>query len=153
MGYDGPPNIATLRIPPRGELNYNKQQTEYTHMKITLPAITPGEWISHGDGDMVYQLNEDGTNRFSLWQHGGYIRQSKRGDGIKIKTSEEEVAANTQAIAALPELLEAIKSTLESLAGEIADQLTGDECSQLGIYDIINTLQNSLERAGATIED
>lgn len=124
-------------------------------MKITLPAITPGEW-KQLDENFIYALNEDGTNRFDLQVRTGYARQAKGRDwvnkSLSIRTSGEEISANTQAISALPELLHNLSKTLEWLNNMDGTQILMKIGNEQAI-DIIEGAKKALLKAGATIED
>lgn len=79
---------------------------------------TKGPWLTV-DEDFVYALNEDGTNRFDCRVNGGYVKYDRIYRDRNVRTSEEEVAANTALIAAAPELYEALdhaKHLLEEYA-------------------------------------
>lgn len=99
------------------------------------------------DGNFVYNLNEDGTNRFDFWIRSGYERQPKGpGRDESIHTTREEVEANTQAISALPELLETASWALSHLNMLYPNGCNGEDA-------MLTALKQSLLKAGATIED
>lgn len=75
---------------------------------------TPGPWRSAET--IVWALDETGTvNRFCAAVCGGYVLHSERAGG-SIRTSAEELAANTRLIAAAPQLLEALEEAEKDLA-------------------------------------
>ena len=73
-------------------------------------SYTRGPWLL--DNMTVYALDETGScNRFSAQVQWGFKHHSQ-GDKIDERTSEDELTANARLIAAAPELLEALETTL-----------------------------------------
>lgn len=69
--------------------------------------FTPGVWSRAERSTTVYALDETGTNnRFSVNVQGGYTFRLKFGDGTR--TTEAELGANANLIAAAPDLYAAL---------------------------------------------
>lgn len=70
--------------------------------------FTPGPWLqADGDKTFIYALNDKGYNRF--W----FKLQSNT--HIECEASQEELEANSDLIAAAPELLEALEDAIEQI--------------------------------------
>jgi hypothetical protein len=70
---------------------------------------TKGEW-KIAEGDFIYCLNAEGTNRFNLQVQGGYVNQK---DGNR--TSVSELEANAHLISAAPDMYEALNFTIRQI--------------------------------------
>lgn len=71
---------------------------------------THTEWLR--EGNTVYALNLEGSNRFYLQVQGGWATQGR------VRTDEAELEANARLIAAAPELLEALQRLVDSVDPE-----------------------------------
>lgn len=98
-------------------------------MKITLPAITPGEW------NPCDSFTGIGTKDHFLL------------DATASSATEDENGANIRAAAALPELLSVVARLVDVCANGNPMQLI----QQLG--EVNEAAQAALLKAGATIED
>ncbi len=68
-----------------------------------MSNYTKGEWQVI-DGNFVYALNSNNTNRFDLSIHAGYTEIGK--------TPKDEIEANAHLISAAPDMYEALKGIL-----------------------------------------
>lgn len=65
---------------------------------------THTEWLR--EGNTVYALNLEGSNRFYLQVQGGWATQGR------VRTDEAELEANARLIAVAPELLELLQAVV-----------------------------------------
>ena len=90
---------------------------------------TKGPWLKVTDSPFVYALNENGVNQFQLSVQGVYC-------------GDEEKQANAQAIAAVPELIEALR---------VADELISEKHYTEGATDAgkvaIDQIRAALDKA------
>lgn len=67
---------------------------------------THTEWMR--EGNTVYALNLEGSNRFIAQVQGGWATQGR------VRTDEAELEANARLIAAAPELLKILQAVVQS---------------------------------------
>lgn len=101
-------------------------------MEITLPAITPGEWVHDQSTDRVFGVKHEG-NLVVATCHGS--------DGA-------EKEANALAIAAVPELLQSLDCAVRLLLHTYPNAIDPENPDPQ-----IEFMLDSLRKAGATIED
>lgn len=82
---------------------------------------THTQWLR--EGNTVYALNLEGSNRFVAQVQGGWATQSR------VRTDEYELEANARLITAAPELLEALTGLVN-----IGNLFTGDQDEDAAIW-------------------
>jgi len=99
---------------------------------------TPAPWLMI-DGNFVYSLNNDKTNRFDCAIRRGYIKQGYLQEQYE-RTSQEEIEANAALICAAPDLLAACELFIELF--DNSDMRPEDES-----YEVAYHVRNAINKA------
>jgi len=92
---------------------------DLAYLQDLIHAATPGDRLL--EGQTIYTLNDQGSNRFSMTIHGGFVQQATRFDKSFVRTSPEELNATAAYyLAVSPSVVQEMIDEIAQLREQVA---------------------------------